>query len=90
MSIERLEKLMIDSAGFGYHQADDACPNDAVCEYSKARARENALLSALIAASSEIERLVDCMESLSPVRLTAFRKSNNRHIEVISQIMATR
>jgi len=90
MSIERLEKLMIDSTGLGYYQADDACPNEAVCEYSKARAREDSLLNALIAASSEIEMLVDSIESLSPVRLISFRKSNNRHIEVISQIKATR
>jgi len=45
--IEKLHKLMIDATGFGYYQADDADPTEAVCEYSKARAREDALLGTL-------------------------------------------
>lgn len=47
MKLDRLDKLMIDATGFGYYQADDADPNDAVTPYAKARAREDALLEAL-------------------------------------------
>ena len=47
VKLDRLDKLMIDATGFGYYQADDADPNDAVTPYAKARAREDALLEAL-------------------------------------------
>lgn len=45
--IEKLDKLMIDATGFGYYQADDADPDEAVTPYAKARAREDELLEAL-------------------------------------------
>ena len=47
MPIEKLQKLMLDDDGHGFYQADDAEPEDAVCEYSKAQAREKVLVDAL-------------------------------------------
>ena len=58
MPIEKLQKLMLDADGHGFYQADDAEPEDAVCEYSKAQAhidrleQENAELKAQLEALS--------------------------------------
>ena len=60
--IEKLDKLMIDATGYGYYQADDADPDEAVTPYAKARAREDALLEAL-------KSVAKCINEREDVRL---------------------
>jgi hypothetical protein len=57
--IEKLDKLMIDATGYGYYQADDANPDEAVTPYAKARAREDALLEALTSVAKCINERED-------------------------------
>ena len=57
MAIEKLQKLMIDADGHGFYQADDAEPEDAVCEYSKAQAHIDRLEQENTKLKAELEQL---------------------------------
>ena len=57
MAIEKLPKLMLDADGHGFYQADDAEPEDAVCEYSKAQAHIDRLKQENAELKAQLERI---------------------------------